>query len=92
MENKILNTLFAALAMSGAADKQDVFVIRKKEDMAMRGARQAAARNSGSGRPRIVLSSGSVVPKELHEFSIGGERILAYSRKDAIKRLKHRRK
>lgn len=92
MGNNTLNTLMAALAMSGAADKQDVFVIRKREDMVMREARQAAARNNGSDRPRIVLSSGSIVPKELREFSIGGERILAYSRKDAIKRLKHRRK
>lgn len=92
MKNKILNTLIAALEMSGSANKQDVFIIRKPEDIAIEGARQAAARNSGSGRPRIVLSSGSVVPKEMHEFSIGGEKILAYSRKDAIKRLKHRRK
>ena len=92
MENKILSTLMAALEMSGSANKQDVFIIRKPENIAIRGARQAAARNSGSGRPRIVLSSGSVVPKEMHEFSIGGEKIMAYSRKDAIKRLKHRRK
>lgn len=92
MENKILDTLMAALAMSGSANKRDVFVIRMPEDIAIGEARQAAARNSGSGRPRIVLSSGSVVPKEMHEFSIGGEKILAYSRKDAIKRLKHRRK
>ena len=92
MKNKILDTLMAALEMSGSANKQDVFIICKPEDIAIRGARQAAAWNSGSGRPRIVLSSGSVVPKEMHEFSIGGEKILAYSRKDAIKRLKHRRK
>ena len=92
MENKMLNTLMAALEMSGSANKQNVFVIRMPENIAIGGARQAASRNSGSGRPRIVLSSGSVVPKEMHEFSIGGEKILAYSRKDAIKRLKHRRK
>ena len=92
MKNKILDTLMAALEMSGLANKQDVFVIMKPENIAIGEARQAAARNSGSGRPRIVLSSGSVVPKEMHEFSIGGEKILAYSRKDAIKRLKHRRK
>lgn len=90
MGNKTLNTLMAALAMSGAADKQDVFIIRKPEDIAIGGARQAAARNNGGGRQRIVLFSGSIVPKEMHEFSIGGEKILAYSRKDAIKRLKHR--
>ena len=87
-----MNTLMASLEMSGSANKQYVFVIRKPENIAIEGARQAAARNSGSGRPRIVLSSGSVVPKEMHEFSIGGEKIMAYSRKDAIKRLKHRRK
>lgn len=92
MENKILSTLMAALEMSGSANKQDVFTIRKPESIAIEGARKAAARNSGSGIPRIVLSSGSVVPKEMHEFSIGGEKIIAYSRKDAIKRLKHRRK
>ena len=91
MGNKILNTLMAALAMSGSANKQDVFVIRKPEDIAIGGARKAAARNSGSGRPRIVLSSGSVMPRDMHEFSIGGEKVLAYSRKDAIKRLKHKK-
>lgn len=92
MGNKTLNTLMAALVMSGAANKPDVFTIRKPGDTAIGGTQQAAERNNGSERPRIVLSSGSVVPKEMHEFYIGGERILAYSRKDAIKRLKHRRK
>ena len=29
--------------------------------------------------------------RELHEFNINGEKIVAYSRKDAIKRLKHRK-
>lgn len=92
MENKILNTLMAALAMSGSANKQDVFIIRKPEDIAIGGTRQADARNNRGGRQRIVFSSGSVVPKEMHEFSIGGEKILAYSRKDAIKRLKHKKR
>lgn len=91
MENKTLNTLMAALAMSGSANKPDVFTIRKPGDTAIGETRQAAERKNGGGRQRIVLSSGSVVPKEMHEFSIGGEKVLAYSRKDAIKRLKHRR-
>jgi hypothetical protein len=30
--------------------------------------------------------------KELREFTIKGEKIMAYSRKDAIKRLKHKKK
>lgn len=92
MKNKTLNTLMAALVMSMAANKPDVFTIRKPGDTAIGGTRQAAARNNGSERPRIVLSSGSVVHKEMHEFSIGGEKILAYSRKDAIKRLKHKKR
>lgn len=91
MENKTLNTLMAALAMSEVYNMQDVFMLRNQEGIARGGKRQPVVRNNGGGRQRIVLSSGSVVPKEMHEFSIGGEKVLAYSRKDAIKRLKHRR-
>ena len=38
--------------------------------------------------PRNVIHSPK---KELREFDIKGNKILAYSRKDAIKRLKHRK-
>lgn len=31
-------------------------------------------------------------PRELKEFTINGQKICAYSRKDAIKRLKHQKK
>lgn len=91
MENKTLNTLMAALAMSEVYNMQDVFMLRNPKNIARSGKRPAVVRNNGGGRQRIVLPSGSVVPKEMHEFSIGGEKVLAYSRKDAIKRLKHRR-
>lgn len=37
--------------------------------------------------PRVIPTP----KKELREFDIKGNKILAYSRKDAIKRLKHRK-
>lgn len=53
----------------------------------------------GSRSPRLDASSGNIPsdkqkcqPKELHEFTIRGIKIMAASKKDAIKKFNHRKK
>lgn len=48
-------------------------------------------------RPRITMRFSDKIPKvvdsrQLREFSIKGHKIMAYSKKDAITRLKHQKK
>lgn len=48
-------------------------------------------------RPRVSMKFSDKIPKavdsrQLREFSIKGHKIMAYSRKDAITRLKHLKK
>lgn len=48
-------------------------------------------------RPRISMKFSGKIPKaiasrQLREFSIKGHKIMAYSKKDAITRLKHQKK
>lgn len=49
-------------------------------------------RNSYSDKPQPTPKINKSVQKELHLFNIGGCEVMAYSRKDAIKRLEHGRK
>lgn len=47
--------------------------------------------------PRVTMKFSDKIPKavnsrQLREFSIKGHKIMAYSRKDAITRLKHQKK
>lgn len=42
-------------------------------------------------RMRFNPNHKPVVRKDLHEFSINGEKVMAYSRKDAITRLRHKK-
>lgn len=76
--NKIMFKTLAALAMANAmALDEDIYSSRKPS-------------NEGTNlNPNYRHQS---IPKELRKFKIKGEDVMAYSRKDAIKRLKHKKK
>ena len=71
-------------------------MVRMKNIMAMMIASMAAAGEYGSvknykpreKRKAVLLPSDKKV-KQLHEFTVKGQKIMAYSKKDAIIRLRH---